>query len=52
VRQRAAALGEYTDQILAELGFDAGACKRPALNEGDLNWEPVLLFRTTGEPRE
>jgi len=28
VRQRAAALGEHTDQILAELGFDAGACKR------------------------
>jgi formyl-CoA transferase len=28
VRQRAAALGEHTDQILAELGFNADACKR------------------------
>jgi formyl-CoA transferase len=28
VRQRAAALGEHSDQILAELGFDDAACKR------------------------
>jgi crotonobetainyl-CoA:carnitine CoA-transferase CaiB-like acyl-CoA transferase len=28
VRQRAAALGEHTHQILAELGFNADACKR------------------------